>query len=78
MRIMDPFGEYRRIFFSSYILPWIRYDMESRFGIDPGNEFTTHFSMILSKRPRDGMVSLDTESMGTVPVDSLLTNEPTK
>lgn len=48
MRLLDPAGKYRRVLMFRYILPWIRYDLETNFGIDPGDEFTTHFAMILS------------------------------
>ena len=59
MRVMNPSGQYRRILFFTYILPWIRHDVENRFGIDPGDEFTTHFSMIMSKQCPDNIVSLN-------------------
>ena len=59
LRTLDPGGRYRCILRLRYILPWIRYDMENRFGIDPGDEFTTHFAMILSAGNRRNMVSLN-------------------
>ena len=48
--VLNPFGRYRTILYQKYMLPWCRYDIENRFGIDPGQEFTTHFQMILSAR----------------------------
>ena len=59
MSVLNPDGQYRRNLLFTYILPWIRYDIENRFGIDPGTEFTTHFSMILSKRHPSCKVSLN-------------------
>ena len=58
--ILDPDAQYQCTFHSNYILPWIRYDLENRFGIDPGNELTTHFTMILSAQNRRKMISLNT------------------
>ena len=49
---------YRPLLFSRYILPWIRYDLENKLGIDSGDEFTTHFSLILGKY-KNGMLSLN-------------------
>lgn len=64
LRALDPGGRYRRILRLRYILPWIRYDMEKMFGIDPGDEFTTHFAMILSARNPLGLVSLNLNAPG--------------
>ena len=47
--LLDPDGAYAPILFSRYILPWCRYDAENNLGIDMGDEFTTHFSLILSR-----------------------------
>ncbi|MBR3334372.1 MAG: class I SAM-dependent methyltransferase [Clostridia bacterium] len=59
MRLLDPDGKYRRILLFRYILPWFRCDLENRFGIDPGDEFTTHFAMILSAGNPRGTISLN-------------------
>ncbi len=59
MEALDPKREYRCILFLRYILPWIRYDIENRFGIDCGNKFTTHYSMVLSADRGKKMTSLD-------------------
>ncbi len=58
MQLLDPEGNYRPILLYRYILPWFRYDIENRFGIDPGNELTTHYAMILS-RDRKDLLSLN-------------------
>ena len=50
MEVLDPDGCYRRIFYSRYILPWIRYDVEQNLGIDLGEDFTTHYTLILSRK----------------------------
>lgn len=47
--LLDPAGAYTPILFSRYILPWCRYDAENNLGLDMGDEFTTHFSLILSR-----------------------------
>ena len=56
--VLNDDHRYRPILFSRYILPWIRCDIENKFGIDSGNEFTTHFSLILGKC-KHGMLSLN-------------------
>ncbi|MBR6570150.1 MAG: class I SAM-dependent methyltransferase [Clostridia bacterium] len=48
--LLDPRGEFSPLLLSRYILPWCRYDAENNLGIDMGNEFTTHFSIILSRQ----------------------------
>ena len=61
MRLLDPENRYRRILFYRYILPWFRYDIENRFGIDPGDELTTHYAMILTARKQNDLLSLNTK-----------------
>ena len=56
--VLNEDHRYRPLLFSRYILPWIRYDIENKLGIDAGNEFTTHFSLILGKC-KNGMLSLN-------------------
>ena len=60
--LLDPDGRYRPIFLSRYILPWVRCDMQDRFGIDPGDECTTHFALILAAKEFCGSLSLNTGS----------------
>ena len=48
--VLNPDHRYRPLLFSRYILPFIRCDIENKLGIDTGDEFTTHFSLILGKR----------------------------
>ena len=57
MRVLNPDGRYRSILHFRYLLPWIRYDMENQFGIDPGHEFTTHYAMILAAK-QPGLISV--------------------
>ena len=56
--VLNEDHRYRSLLFSRYILPWIRYDIENKLGIDAGDEFTTHFSLILGKCKND-MLSLN-------------------
>ncbi len=57
--VLDPDGRYRRLFFTRYTLPWIRLAAERDFGLDMGTEATTHFALILGKKPNPPCVSLD-------------------
>ncbi|MBR4462594.1 MAG: hypothetical protein IKS51_08455 [Erysipelotrichaceae bacterium] len=59
MELLDPERKFKRILLIRYILPWIRFDIETNFGIDPGDEFTTHYAMILSAGNPECMVSLN-------------------
>lgn len=59
--LLDPGGIYSPILMSRYILPWCRYDAENNLGIDMGDEFTTHFSLILSRRSDANRPSLNTK-----------------
>lgn len=58
--LLDPSRKYAPILHYRYILPWFRYDAQNNLGIDPGNEFTTHFALILSRSPVFPTVSLNT------------------
>ncbi len=58
LRVLDPAGQYRRILFHQYVLPWFRHTVETEFNIDLGEGFTTHFSMILSKAPENKMIPI--------------------
>lgn len=62
MHVLNQDAQYRCIFHSKYILPWIRYDLENKFGIDPGDELTTHFTMILSAQKQAKLISLNNSS----------------
>ena len=68
-RVLNPEGTYRRILFFRYILPWIRHDLETGFGIDPGDGFTTHYALILSAA-RPGLVPLSGSAPAAGPDDS--------
>ena len=59
MQVLNPEGKYRCILFFRYLLPWIRYNLEKKFSIDPGNELTTHYAMILSAGNPSGLISLN-------------------
>ena len=59
--LLDPGGIYSPILMSRYILPWCRYDAENNLGIDMGDEFTTHFSLTLSRRSDANRPSLNTK-----------------
>ena len=56
---LNPENRYRRILFHTYVLPWCRHDAEERFHIDLGEEFTTHFTLILSARDPSRRISLN-------------------
>ncbi|MBQ8149736.1 MAG: hypothetical protein IJ041_04400 [Clostridia bacterium] len=60
LRLLDPEGVFQPILLSRYILPWCRYDARNNLGIDPGDELTTHFSLILSRQAVGNAVSLNT------------------
>lgn len=47
--LLDPGCRYAPILHSRYILPWCRHDALNTLGIDPGDAFTTHFSLILAR-----------------------------
>ncbi|MBR5287359.1 MAG: hypothetical protein IKU34_02060 [Clostridia bacterium] len=57
--LLDPAGEYAPILSSRYILPWCRYDAQNRLGLDLGDEFTTHYSLILARKNAEGTISLN-------------------
>lgn len=46
------------------ILPWCRYDARNTLGIDMGDEFATHFSLILARKGVKPAVSLNTINLG--------------
>ena len=56
---LDPAGLYRRTLFNPYILPWFRHTVETDFGINLGEGFTTHFAMILARNPAEKRIDLD-------------------
>lgn len=58
--LLDPERRYAPILQYRYILPWFRYDAQNNLGLETGDEFTTHFSLILSRGPAFPTVSLNT------------------
>ena len=58
--LLDPTRECAPILLHRYILPWCRYDAQNTLGLEMGEEFTTHFSLILSRSPAFPVVSLNT------------------
>jgi len=57
--LLDPEGAYVPILHSRYILPWCRYDAQNRLGLDLGDEFTTHYSLILARKNGEDRISLN-------------------
>jgi len=47
--LLDPSSVFSPLLLSRYVLPWVRYDAENNLGVDMGDQFTTHFSLILSR-----------------------------
>ena len=58
--LVDPHNAYAPLLFSRYLLPWCRYDAENNLGIDMGDEFTTHFSLILSLKSTPARPTMNT------------------
>ena len=63
MKVLNEDHGYRPLLFSRYILPWVRYDIENRLGIDLGDEFTTHFTLVLGKRKNAALSLNEGESI---------------
>lgn len=58
--LLDPGGRYSPILMHRYILPWCRHDAVNTLGVDPGDEFTTHFSLILARKGDSPVITLNT------------------
>jgi len=59
--LLDPEGAFEPLLLNRCILPWCRYDAQNMLGIDMGSEFTTHFSLILSRRNADVTITMNQE-----------------
>lgn len=57
--LLDPEGAFESLLLNRCILPWCRYDAQNMLGIDMGGEFTTHFSVILSRRNADVTITMN-------------------
>ena len=57
--LLNPRGHFRPILLHRYILPWCRYDARNTLGLDLGDQFTTHFSLILARPGANPGVSLN-------------------
>lgn len=62
--LLDPAGHFAPILMNRCILPWCRYDARNTLGIDMGDEFATHFSLILARKGVKPAVSLNTINLG--------------
>ena len=60
LNLLDPDRKFKPILLHRYILPWCRYDAQNNLGLEMGDAFTTHFSLILSRSPAFPTVSLST------------------
>ena len=52
-------GRYRTLYEARYTLPWVRLAVEKKYGIDLGDQITTHIAMILEQHPGPAPVTLD-------------------
>ena len=59
LTLLDPGRQYAPILLHRYVLPWCRYDAQNNLGIEMGDEFTTHYSLILSRGAVTPTVSLN-------------------
>ena len=59
LALLDPDARCSPILLHRYILPWCRHDARNRLGIDMGDEFTTHFSLILQRADAAPTISLN-------------------
>lgn len=57
--ILNPMGRYRTLYEARYTLPWVRLAVEKKYGIDLGDQITTHIAMILEQYPGPAPVTLD-------------------
>ncbi len=60
--LLNPEGAYRTILLSRYLLPWFRYDLQNTLGIDAGDQWTTHFSLVLARKTTKALHSLNAQT----------------
>lgn len=63
--LLDPDGRYAPILLHRYILPWCRHDAANMLELDLGDEFTTHYSLILARTDTAPAITLNTHQGGT-------------
>ena len=50
LSLLGPDGAYRPVLYNKYFLPWCRFDAEQALGMELGDDFTTHYALVLARR----------------------------